>query len=65
MKARSTAKFRVTPMNIRNGATAPYFIVEPEKKMKKDEVAEVASEQFKQRSALSKYSNWHLNIDKI
>lgn len=65
MKTKRATKFRVRPFNIKNGNTAPYFLVEPDGRAKKDEVEKLASEQFKQQSALAKYPNWDLSIEKV
>lgn len=62
---RKAAKFRVRPINIRNGNTAPYFIIEPEPKAKRDEIEKLAQETFASRSTLARYSNWQPSIDKI
>ncbi len=65
MKPSTATKYRVTPFNIQNGNKAPYFIVEPSSSAKKEEVAKLAASEFKQRSSLSKYRNWDLDIEKI
>lgn len=65
MKPSTATKYRVSPFNIKNGNKAPYFIVEPSAAAKKEEVAKLADSEFKQKSALSKYSNWDLEIEKI
>jgi len=64
MKPSGITKHRVTPFNIKNGNTAPYFLIEAGQ-AKKDELVKLASEEFKQRSALAKYSNWNLEIEKV
>ena len=56
------SKHRVTPVNIRTGAKAPSFIVEAENKTSSKEVAR---KEFSSRSALSKYDNWNLEVEKI
>lgn len=65
MKPSKQTKYRVTPFNIKNGNKAPYFTVEPSSSAKKEEIAKLANAEFKQRSSLSKYSNWNLDIEKI
>ena len=65
MKPSTATKYRVSPFNIQNGNKAPYFIVEPSAAAKKEEVAKLAASEFKQRSSLSKYPNWNLEIDRI
>lgn len=67
MKPSTATKYRVTPFNIRNGQKAPYFIVEPNSSIKneRDEATKLAHSEFKQRSSLSKYSNWDLDVEKI
>lgn len=65
MKPSTTPKYKVTPFNIKNGQRAPYFIVEPSSTAKKEEVTKIAFDEFKNRSTLSKYSNWDLDIEKI
>lgn len=66
MKASKQTKYRVTPFNIKNSNKAPYFTVEPSgSNANKEEVAKLANTQFKQRSSLSKYPNWSLDIEKI
>lgn len=65
MKPSTATKYRVSPFNIQNGNKAPYFIVEPSAAAKKEEVAKLAASEFKQRSSLSKYHNWNLEIDRI
>lgn len=65
MKPSTATKYRVTPFNIKNGNKAPYFIVEPSNSAKKEEVSKLANSEFKQKSSLSKYPNWNLEIEKI
>jgi hypothetical protein len=65
MKKSTATKYRVTPFNIKNGNRAPYFIVEPSASSKKEEINKLANSEFKQKSSLSKYSNWDLEIEKI
>lgn len=65
MKPSTATKYRVTPFNIKNGNKAPYFIVEPSASAKRDEVSKLANVEFKQKSSLSKYSNWNLDVEKI
>lgn len=65
MKAKKSTKFRVRPINVRNGHKAPYFIIEPDGRAKKEEIEKLAEEQFNRQSALSKYNNWQLEIEKI
>lgn len=65
MNPSGITKHRVVPFNIRNGNKSPYFIIEAGQSAKKEEVTKVASEEFKQRSALAKYSNWNLEIEKV
>lgn len=65
MKTRSTSKFKVTPVNIRNGNTAPYFILIPESNMRKDEVEVLATKTFRSNSGLGKYENWQVSVEKI
>jgi hypothetical protein len=65
MKPSTATKYRVSPFNIKNGNKAPYFIVEPSAAAKRDEVAKLAASEFKQRSSLSKYPNWDLEVEKI
>lgn len=64
MKASKTAKYKVVPMNIKNGNTAPYFIIEPEAKAKRDAIEKTALETFK-KTGLGKFSNWSVNVEKI
>ena len=56
------SKHRVTPVNIRTGAKAPSFIVEAENKASSKDAAR---EEFSNRSALSRYDNWELSVEKI
>lgn len=65
MKPSTATKHRVTPVNLRSGAKAPYFIVETEPKAKKDEVSKLASEEFKNRSSLSRSETWNLEVEKM
>lgn len=65
MKPSGITKHRVTPFNIKNGNVAPYFIIEAGQSAKKEEVLKVASDEFKDRSSLAKYSNWNLDIEKV
>lgn len=65
MKPSIATKFKVTPFNIQNGNKAPFFIVEPTSSAKRDEVVKQATVEFKQKSALSKYKNWDLEVEKI
>ncbi len=65
MKPNKSTRYRVTPFNIKNGNKAPYFIVEPSASAKKEEVSKLANSEFKQKSSLSKYPNWSLEIEKI
>lgn len=67
MKQSKATKFKVTPFNIKNGNKAPYFIIEPNVSGKnvKDEASKIANSEFKQRSSLSKYPNWNLDVEKI
>lgn len=65
MKPSTATKYRVTPFNIKNGNKSPYFIVEPSPSAKKDEVSKVAFSEFREKSSLSKYFNWDLDIEKI
>lgn len=64
MKPSGITKHRVTPFNIRNGNVAPSFIIEAGQ-AKKDELVKFASDEFKERSALAKYPNWNLEIEKV
>lgn len=64
MRQRRQSKFRVRPINIRNGNTAPYFIMEPEPKAKREAVEALAQQEFR-ASGLSRYDNWQLSIERI
>jgi ribosomal protein S6 len=65
MKASVVGRYKVTPYNIKNGQKAPYFTVDLNSSAKKEDVAKAAQEEFKQRSSLSKYSNWSLETEKV
>jgi hypothetical protein len=65
MKPSTATKHRVTPVNLRSGAKAPYFIVETEAKAKRDEISKLASEEFKNRSSLSRSETWSFETEKI
>ncbi len=55
--------FRVTPTNIRNGATAPYYVISVSGKEnnKKNE----AAKQARSLSRLSSFDNWSFEVEKI
>ena len=55
--------FRVTPTNIRNGATAPYYIIKVANK-DKNQKAE-AAKQARSLSRLSSFDNWSFEVEKI
>jgi hypothetical protein len=63
MKAGTLGKYRVTPVNLRNGSKAPYFILETNGK--KDEVSKLAGQEFSSRSSLSRSETWGLETEKI
>lgn len=65
MKTIASNKHRVTPFNIRTGAKAPYFVVDVPQGQKRDETHKMAREEFKDKSSLSKYDNWNLEIEKV
>ena len=65
MKPSGVSKVRVTPTNVRNGAKAPYFVLDVNGTSKKDEVLKIANEEFKNRSSLSKFDNWDLEVEKV
>ena len=57
-------KFRVTPTNIRNGATAPYFVISLSANGNKNQKAE-AEKQARIASRLSAFDNWTFEVEKI
>lgn len=63
MKKSAVSKYKVTPVNLRSGATAPSFIIETSGKG--EEVSKLANAEFTQRSALSRYETWSTNVDKL
>lgn len=65
MKKSTVTRHRVTPFNIRNGNKAPYFMLETPNGMKKDEVEKIASQEFKDRSSLSRFNNWDLDVERL
>lgn len=58
-------RHRVTPVNLRSGAKAPYFILETSNSTKKDEIKKLANEEFKQRSSLSRSETWQVETEKM
>lgn len=63
MKVSTATKHRVTPVNLRSGAKAPYFIIETSGK--NDEVKKVAKEEFATRSSLSRSETWNVEVEKM
>lgn len=63
MKKSASSKYRVTPVNLRNGSKAPYFILETNGK--KDEVYKLAGQEFSSRSSLSRSETWGIETEKI
>lgn len=53
--------YRVTPVNIRSGAKAPYYVVSISSGQKKED----AIIQAKSLSRLSSFDNWSFEIDRI
>ncbi len=62
MKKSTVTKHKITPFNIRNGNKAPYFMLESSNSMKKDEIA--AHQEFKNKSSLSRFDNWNIDIER-
>jgi len=58
-------KFRVTPVNIRNGAEAPYYVVSVQKSMKIQEQKDNAVKQARSLSRLSEFDSWSFEVEKI
>lgn len=56
------SQFRVTPTNIRNGNKAPYFVINA---ANKHEAETQAAIEFKEKSSLSRFPNWNIDIEKI
>lgn len=56
-------KFKVVPTNIRNGATAPYFIISLPANGNKNQKAE-AEKQARSMSRLSAFDNWSFEVEK-
>lgn len=57
-------KFKVTPTNIRNGATAPYYVISLAANGNKNQKAE-AEKQARSFSRLSASDNWAFEVEKI
>ena len=64
MKPRRTEAFKVTPINIRTGATAPYYILDyapnPNVNLKENAVKEA-----KTKSRLNDFDNWNFEVEKV
>lgn len=57
-------KFKVTPVNIRNGSKAPYFVISLSANGNKNQKSE-AENQAKSMSRLSSFDNWSFEVEKI
>lgn len=57
-------KFKVIPTNIRNGATAPYFVVSMQSNGNVNQKTE-AEKQARRMSRLSAFDNWSFEVEKI
>lgn len=57
-------KFKVTPTNIRNGATALYFVISLSANGNKNQKAD-AEKQAIAASRLSSFDNWLFEVEKI
>ncbi len=65
MKKSTVTKHKVTPFNIRNGNKAPYFMIESSNGMRKDEIEKAAHQEFKNKSSLSRFDNWNIDIERV
>lgn len=54
-------KYKVTPVNIRNGSKAPYYVISISSNQKKEE----AINQAKSLSRLSSFDNWSFEIERV
>lgn len=57
-------KFRVTPMNIRNGSKAPYFVISI-KSDRNQNMKKLAEKEARLSSRLSSFDNYSFEVEKI
>ncbi len=57
-------RFKVVPTNIRNGATAPYYVITLASNGNKNQKQD-AEKQARAMSRLSDFENWSFEVEKI